>query len=133
VYDITRDPTDFRRLVRTAIFGFLQDVAAHDWESAAARLAGESGPTLAEVRRIETEFKAHGDARGRFRLDPEGRAAKHTHWTENSMAGEWTVAQMLIDGEGHNDWEAQFTVALAKSRAENRAVVRFVTVKPLGR
>src|SRR5687767_11970397 len=43
-FDITRDTVAFRRLVRTAIFGFLQDVAARDWESAASRLAtGEAG------------------------------------------------------------------------------------------
>jgi hypothetical protein len=37
-YDVTRDRTEFRRLARTALLGFLQDVAARDWEAAAARL-----------------------------------------------------------------------------------------------
>jgi hypothetical protein len=39
---------------------------------------------------------------------------------------------MLIDLEGHNDWEARFTVLLARSRAENRAVVRFDETRPVG-
>src|SRR5690606_242910 len=38
-FDITRDQPSFRRLVRTTIFGFLQDVAAGDFESAQSRLA----------------------------------------------------------------------------------------------
>ena len=45
---------------------------------------------------------------------------------------EWNVAQVLIDSEEQNDWEARFTVSLAQSRAENRAVVRFESVSPIG-
>jgi hypothetical protein len=114
-------------LVRTAIFAFLQDVAARDWEAAAERV-GRAG----EARAIETAFSAYFDAHGRFRLDPEGRAAKHTHWHENASAGEWEIAQVLVDAEEHNDWEARFTVLLAASRVENRAVVSFVAVAPVG-
>jgi hypothetical protein len=39
---------------------------------------------------------------------------------------------MLIDGEARNDWEARFAVLLAPSRTEDRAVVRFVDVRPVG-
>jgi superfamily II RNA helicase len=138
-FDLTRDAVGFRRLVRNAVFGFLQDVAARDWESAATRLlTGEAGATVEgaaaspEARRLEAVFGAYAEARGRFRLDPEGRAAKHTHWAEDRAAGEWTVAQMLIDAEGRNDWEARFTVSLTASRTENRAVVRFDGVGPVG-
>jgi hypothetical protein len=136
---VTRDPAAFRRLVRTAILGFLQEVAAREWENAAARLqTGEAAETAPggsasdEARRIEAAFGAYFEARGRFRIDPEGRSTKHTHWTEDRDPGEWAVAQMLIDLEGHNDWEARFTVLLARSRAENRAVVRFDETRPVG-
>ncbi len=128
-FDITRDTASFRRLVRTGIFGFLQDVAARDWEAAAARIGGADEK---EPRRIEEAFRGYFDAHGRFRLDPEGRSAKHTHWIENAAAGEWEIAQVLIDAEEANDWEASFTVSLAASRAENRAVLTFVGVAPIG-
>ena len=138
-FDITRDAAAFRRLVRTAIFGFLQDVAAREWDSAASRLLtgeavvlAEGEPTSAEAKRIAAAFAGYFDARGRFRLDPEGRAAKHTHWEENRDAGEWSVAQVLVDPAEHNDWEARVAVSLAQSRAENRAVVRFEGVAPVG-
>jgi hypothetical protein len=83
---------------------------------------------------------AYGETRGRFRLDPEGRAAKHMHFGEvvaegvvaTAAVGELEVAQTLVDAEGLNDWEAVFGVALAASRAENRAVVRLVAVRPIG-
>lgn len=139
-FDLTRDDAAFRRLVRIAIFGFLQDVAARDWESAAARLAtGEAGgstpegtPMSPEARRIEAAFAGYFDARGRFQLDPEGRAARHTHWDEAGTAGEWRVAQVLIDPQEQNDWEARFIVPLAEARTQNRAVVRFESVAAIG-
>ncbi|WP_414659922.1 DEAD/DEAH box helicase [Horticoccus sp. 23ND18S-11] len=140
-FDITRDDAAFRRLVRTAIFGFLQDVAARDWESAASRLAtGEAGgavegaPASPEAKRIEAAFNAYFDARTRFRLDPEGRSTKHTHWSAEATAGqaEWTIGQVLIDTTEQNDWEVTFTVSLPASRAENRAVVRFDGVAAIG-
>ena len=134
-YDITRDAAGFRRLVRTAIFGFLQDVAARDWESAASRLAtgeaaasGENELMSPEAKRIEKAFAAYFDAHGRFRLDPEGRAAKHTHFDEAGAA----VAQVLVDKDELNDWEVSFTVSLAESRAQARAVVNCESVGAVG-
>jgi superfamily II RNA helicase len=136
-FDVTRDAAAFRRLVRTAVFGFLQDVTARDWESALSRLrTGETvlpadgDPATPEARKIEADFGAYFAARGRFRLDPEGRSAKHTHFADEG--GEWTVAQMLIDPADANDWEARFTVSLTESRAQNRAVLTFDAVRPVG-
>ena len=138
-FDITRDAAGFRRLVRAAVLAFLQEVAAREWEGAASRLQtgeaaapAEGGPASDEARRIEAAFGPYLAARGRFRMDPEGRAAKHTYWAEDRAVGEWSVAQMLVDFEARNDWEARFTVLLAASRAENRAVVRFVDLRPIG-
>jgi len=159
-YDLTRDVPAFRRQVRAAIFGFLQDVLVRDWESAAERMAGggrtaddggqgaESGRTPGDRRApaedggqiagasakvLEAAFAPYFDARGRFRLDPAGRAVGRTHWVEESRAaGEWTVAQVLVDPEELNDWEVGFTVDLNASRAENRAVLRGAIVRPVG-
>jgi superfamily II RNA helicase len=134
-FDITRDTTAFKRLVRTTIFGFLQEVVARDWESAASRLAtgeaaAEAENTLMspEAKRIEKAFAAYFDARGRFRLDPEGRSAKHTHFSESGDL----VAQVLVDGEERSDWEARFTVLMAESRQQSRAAVRFDDVSAIG-
>jgi superfamily II RNA helicase len=124
-FDITRDAASFRRLIRAAIFGFLQDVGARDWESAAERI-GDAAAT----RTIEAAFRDYFADRGRFRLDPEGRSAKHTHWSENGDAAD--VAHVLVDADENNDWEVRFTVSLSASRAQNRAVVRFVGVAPIG-
>jgi len=135
--------------VRTALLGFLQDVAARDWEAAAERVAltvagvgpvaGVADPglsVLTEARRIEKEFTAYFEARGRFRLDPEGRNAKHTHIEEQGAGsmepGVWQIAQVLVDMDGQNDWEARFEVSLTESRKENRPVLRFLATRPVG-
>jgi superfamily II RNA helicase len=142
-FDLTRDTAAFRRLVRVGVLGFLQDVAARDWEAARLRLAApattvtDETVSLVESRRIEKEFQPYFDARGRFRLDPEGRALKHTHFIETSAprieAGEnLAVAQILADPEASNDWEARFEVLLDCSRRENRVVLQFLTVQPVG-
>lgn len=121
-FDVTRDRDGFRRMVRAAVLGFLQDVAARDWEAAAARLANVDEK---EARRIEDAFRVYLGERGRMRLDPEGRSAKHTHWDEEGGGGVWRVAQVLVDFEELNDWEATFSVSLAESRAADRVMLRF--------
>lgn len=130
-FDVTRDRAAFTRLVRTAVLGFLQDAAARDWEACAGRLGGVGADTVAtEARRIERAFTAYAEARGRFRLDPEGRSAKHTHLADEGAA--WRLAQVLVDVEEANDWEATFTVDLPASRTANAVVLGFNSVHPIG-
>ena len=138
-FDVTRDPAAFKRLVRTAIFGFLQDIAARDWESAGSRLRtgeaqvlAEGEPASEEAQRLSRAFSAYLEARGRFRLDPEGRSSKHTYWREDPDRGEWSVSQVMVDSEEKNDWEARFTVLLRDSRAANRPILRFDGIAPVG-
>jgi hypothetical protein len=129
-YDVTRDTASFRRLIRAEIFLVMQEVAR-----ASAGPAGSADEKENEVGR--KLFEPYFEKRDRFRLDPEGRAAKHTHFAEKpgdglAAADELEVAQVLVDAEGANDWEAVFAVSLTQSRAEDRAVVRLVAVRPIG-
>jgi hypothetical protein len=130
-HDLTRDRAGFRRLVRTAVLGFLQDVAARDWDGAASRLGTGSDEDPALPRRIEDAFQPYFEARGRFRLDPEGRAAKHTHFDEEDVA-RWTVAQVLVDPAGADDHEVVFTVSLPDSRRLDRVALGFGAVREIG-
>ena len=134
-FDVTRDTAAFKRLVRTAIFAFLQDIAMREWESAASRLLtgeakilGEGEAASEEARRLGTAFSAYFEARGRFRLDPDGRSSTRTFWAENRDTAEWAIAQVLVDPEEKNDWEAHFIVSLADSKAANRPILRFSEV-----
>jgi superfamily II RNA helicase len=143
-FDITRDVSAFQRLVRTAILGFLQDIAARSWDAALDRLAStglsddpDDPARKAAARKLEDAFKPYFDARTRFRLDPEGRSAKHTHFeslddTPLNARSAWPVAQVLADPESLNDWEATFTIDLTASRTENRPVLVFDSAHEIG-
>jgi len=139
-YDITRDTDAFRRLVRAAILGVLQDGAARDWENVAQRFDGaeleplnasDPLPTSAQdlTRVVETAFEKYFNERGRFRLDPEGRSAKHTHWEVDGKV--WLVSQILIDQNDHNDWELRVRVSLDSSRARTVPSLEWVGLFPV--
>ena len=129
-YDITRDAAGLRRLARAAVLGFLQDVDARDYEAAAERvgLSSEQGGAANAVKFIEQQFAPYFDARERFRLDPEGRAAKHTYFDDDGA----NIAQTLVDLDGQNDWEARFTLDRESTRRESRIVLRFDGVGAIG-
>ncbi len=134
-YDITRDAAGFRRLVRAEIFTLLQNLLR--WQAAGGRNAPKVENEIdATTSALEAEYEKFGpyfEERGRFRLDPEGRSAKHTHFLEMEPgAREMEIAQVLVDRDELNDWEVMFAVSLEESRAQNRAVVKFVTVRPVG-
>jgi superfamily II RNA helicase len=135
-YDVTRDQAEFRRLVRTVVLSVIQEAALRDWENAAEKLAWSVDPATPlapgdePARRLEKEFTGYFADRGRIRLDPEGRAAKNTYWDVDTP-GSWRVSQMLVDPENRNDWEAQFEVDLAASRAENRPILKWLGLKKI--
>ena len=121
--DITRDTKEFTRLVRFAVHGILQDAMARDPEAIVERCGGD-------VRAVGDAFDHYVDERGWFRLDPEGRSAKHTHIeAENEL---WRVAQVLVDYEEENDWELTVEVDLAASRENGAVVLRWVGLGPIG-
>jgi superfamily II RNA helicase len=139
-FDVTRDAESFRRLVRTAILGVLQDAAGRDWENVAQRFdaaelgtpkEGEALPSSGQdlTCLIETAFENYFRERGRFRLDPEGRSAKHTHWDVDGKF--WNVSQVLIDPEEQNDWELRIRISLDASRARTTPSLEWVGLFPV--
>jgi hypothetical protein len=133
---LTRDPVALKRAVRVAIHLVLQDAVSGEWEAAAARvLPDEAGADelATEARKLEKGFTAHAEARGRFRLDPAGRATANTHWVEAGPGATlWRVAQVLIDAGEANDWEARFTVDLEATRLTGRVALRLDAIGEVG-
>ncbi len=142
-YDLTRDTVAFRRLVRAAIFGFLQDVLNDRWEAAAEQVGGvglsaeddengSAGHAASAADRLAAAFDPFWEERERFLLDPEGRNAKHTYYDERRGEDVLFVAQVLVDPESFNDWEVRLEIPLSRSKEENRPLLRFVSVTPVG-
>ncbi len=129
-FDITRDVVSFRRLVRAEILTWLQ--SAMRWHAMGGASSADHDEAEREQEAQFRQFETYFIERGRYRLDPEGRATKHTHWNETENAGEWQVSQVLVDEEELCDWEAVFAVLLEESKTQNRAVIRIISVRAIG-
>lgn len=121
--DITTDTKEFTRLVRFAVHSILQDAMARDSEAIVDRVGGD-------LRAVSDAFDHYVDDRGWFRLDPEGRSAKHTHIEDEGEV--WTVAQVLVDYEDLNDWELRVEVDINASRELGSVVLRWEGLGPVG-
>ena len=130
--DVTRDPKAFTAAIRNRIFTFLHALLVQDFEEAAQRLqtgeaeaADEQGqPWTAD--RFRGLLDAYLAGHGRFRLDPEGRNARHTYVLPAEDGLTWRIQQMLVDPEEDNDWVAEFEVDLAASRQAGEPVLRLL-------
>jgi superfamily II RNA helicase len=133
--DVTRDVQAFTAAIRTRVFNFLRAVVNDDLEAALGQLSFPDQPdgtswTAAELAR---QFDAYFAGHEYLRLDPEARNARHTYVVPAEDKKSWKVEQVLVDGEGHNDWLAEFAVDLPASRAAEEPVVRLVGVRSVGR
>jgi hypothetical protein len=134
--DVTADAAAFTAAVRARIFGFLSGLARLDYAGALEALS-EGAPETASarpgawtpeaLRRALEDYRAE---RGMFRLDPEGRAARHTRVEPRAAEGIWFVAQALQDSEGRGDWNAEFEADLSASRAAGVPILRLARFGP---
>jgi superfamily II RNA helicase len=67
----------------------------------------------------------------RLSLDPDARNIRHTYVRPSDDRLSWTVQQMLVDPDQHNDWVAEFRVDLARSRARGEPVLDLRRLEPL--
>ncbi len=121
-HDITRSKREFTALVRTAVFRFFRPLALEDYVTAAATLEG--GGWSAE--RLGTNMDAYYTDHERILLDPEARNLKHTYVMVSDDQKAWEVSQVLVDGEGVNDWQAVFRVDLAVARENGKPVLELL-------
>jgi hypothetical protein len=145
-YDLTRDTATFQRLIRTAVFGFLQDILAERYEHAAARVgwaeippededeapAATGGTLSVGAEKLAAAFDPYFEEKELFLLDPEGRNARHSYFDERREADTLDLAQVLVDPEGANDWEVRFAIPLRASREADRPILRFIAVERVG-
>jgi hypothetical protein len=131
--DITRDVKGFTAAIRNRIFTFLHSLLVMDFEEGAALLA-QFGPAEAEAAdengepwtqdRLKTLLEGYRAGHGSFRLDPEGRNARHTYALPAEDKKTWRIQQMLVDVDETNDWVAEFEADLDASRAAGVPVLR---------
>lgn len=128
--DITRDKPAFMRLVRHAIFAFLQAVATGQDEVALTCLDpatdAEGNPWTLE--RLEQTLDTYLASHDRICLDPNARNLRHTYTQPAADGASWKIAQTLVDPEGHNDWAAEFRIDLARSRSAGKPTLQLLSL-----
>jgi hypothetical protein len=132
--DITRDTQAFIAAVRTRIFTFLRGLVIGEEEEALAVLDeikdGEGEDWT--VERLARAREAYLQEHRMIRLDPEARNLRHTHVQRDAGSPAWTVDQVLIDPEGHNDWMLTTAMDLAKSREKGEPHLQLLRIGPIG-
>lgn len=137
--DITRDPKAFTALVRNRIFTILRLLDQGQYEAVLQELVadpeagglvvdGDSEPWTAA--RLAERLDAYREEHKAFRMDAEGRNARHT--LIDMQAHTWNVEQILQDMDELNDWSLRFSVDLAASRTLGAPVMRLLAFDTLG-
>lgn len=102
-----RSETENVRLVRNMLHAFIRALAMRDLDAAVAMLV----PDPAWNRdAIEKKMIEYHQERSRLRTDPKARFPQFTQIKKGSTS--WTVEQVLVDPEDHNDWMMAFRVEI---------------------
>jgi superfamily II RNA helicase len=137
--DITRDTKAFTALVRNRIFTILRSLEQEQYDAvlqelspdpeAAGQVVDLDGEPWTAARLTE-RMEAYHEEHKTFRMDAEGRNARHT--LIEMEASIWKVEQVLQDFEDLNDWSLRFEVDLAASRTQGAPVLKLNGFDTLG-
>jgi superfamily II RNA helicase len=127
--DITRNKREFTALIRTEIFKFMRPLAVENYPLAAATIA--PGSTTWNAETLVAAMNPYYANHDRIMLDNEARNGRHTYVEPSEDKQNWRVCQVLVDPEGLNDWQAEFTVDLPKAREEGKPTLVLVSVGPV--
>ena len=133
--DITRNKREFTALIRTEIFRFLRPLALGSATAAVnalstAMLTGAKPTWTPDT--LEAAMAPYYDSHERILLDPEARNGRHTYVDPSEDGKTWKVNQVLVDPEGWNDWQAEFTVDLLSSKEEGKPILQLVSLHAVG-
>ena len=131
--DITRNKREFTALIRTEIFRFLRGLVIGDYRSALTSLGPQPAPSLWTAEMLAGTMEPYYDEHDRLLLDNEARNGRYTFVepAEDPQNKTWKVSQVLVDLDAHNDWQAVFTVDLAKAREEGKPTLILVSLGPV--
>jgi superfamily II RNA helicase len=116
--DVTTDRRAFRALVRTRVFRWVQYAATGQWEAWSEDLTeiGDHGWNARKlIEQFEPYFEAYPDAARNESIGIDGDARGPDRFVVADGDDEWTVEQILVDPEGHDEWYLEVTIDLAAS------------------
>ncbi len=148
--DITRDSKAFTAMIRSRIFIFMAALAREDFEAAldslsegiddewlnGERLKSTNGLDITDENKSEVIvwsasklydcYTHYRQEHSLFRLDPEGRALRHTLVEAQPDRNSLRVIQLLQDEESFNDWVLEFEIDLKASRELGLPLIRLI-------
>lgn len=127
--DITRNKREFTALIRTEIFRFIRPLVSENY-AAALQSFGIRSPHWTEET-LAVAMDPYYDEHERISLDNEARNGRHTYVEPSEDGKTWRVCQVLVDPEGINDWQAEFSVDLAQAREEGKPSLLLMNVGPV--
>jgi hypothetical protein len=121
-------------MVRARVLPWIRCLALDQYEEAVAALesGGEAGASGWTATSLRAALHPYYTDHQRISLEPEARNTKHTHVIPSEDRKSWRVMQVLVDPEEHNDWQVEFEIDLAASKAAEVLVMRLVGVGPIG-
>ena len=125
----------FKATIRSRIFSWLSCLSRSQYQDALDLLqedleegnsAVDENGDLWTIQRLETLIEDYRNDHGPFRLDPEGRALRHSHFKEEDES--WSVEQCLQDHEDLNDWSISFTIPVFESNEAGVPLIRLMKI-----
>ena len=136
--DITADEKEFEASIRQLVFGFLRGLARGETEEALVALDSTSGSESAtpngpppELETLQIDLERYLETHQRIRLDPEARHLRHATIKKQAADRKWSWHQTLVDPDELNDWFAEFSIDLDKSKLTQQPVIHFARLYSL--
>lgn len=127
--DITRNKREFTALVRTEIFRFLRPLAMGNYKLAASQFS--QPPSAWSEDSLVAALEPYYDEHERISLDNEARNGRHTYVEPSEDKRTWRVCQVLVDPEGLNDWQVEFSVDLEQAREAGKPTLSLIAIGPV--
>lgn len=129
-FDVTRDERGFKVMVRNEAFRIVKTLAVGDFEAVPLLVvADDSAPSPELLLAKSQEYRDSGHERICF--DPKARGPAFVSIAPGGSPKTWSVRQILVDPEGHNDWAVELEVDLEASSAAEKPVLRWRGIGPL--
>jgi hypothetical protein len=127
--NIITDRRGFEILVRNEIFRFLRALSSTSSLEAIETLRNGSSKLTPE--QLEATYKTYAEDHLRILTDPKSRNAQNTKITPSEDGKHWEIQQVLVDPDGHNDWEACFSVDLEGSAQLGEPALSFTALQAI--
>lgn len=139
VVDITRNRREFRALVRSEMFRWVQAAARRQLGAAVAELDqvdANGEPVRRTVGEIDASLERFWEEHAWIAIDPAARAA---HWfvfdeppvSAGPAAGRHEVTQILVDPADSGEWRLTGLVDIDRSRSDGALAIAFAGVERL--